>query len=422
MGHRTVKSGYQQLSDRLNKFPQGAPPSDYLFSILKTLMKDKEAQTLSRLPIKPFTAASAATILRQPLPDTVEILDELASRALLVDVMKPDGEILYILPPPMAGFFEFSLMRIRNDIDQKALSELFYQYLNVEEDFVRDLFVEGETKLTKVFVNEDALTTSQELFILDYERASTMIKQASHLGVGICYCRHKMEHMGQACDAPREICMTLGNVAASLIRHGHARQVTVKETMALLEKAWDHNLVQIAENQQNDIPFICNCCGCCCEALLAVQRFGTMNAINTTNFLPEVEAGRCTGCGLCMEACPVNAISLDDGTAVVDNDVCLGCGVCVRACHTGALTLKARDKRVITPVNSVHRVALMAIERGTLQNLIFDNQVYMSHRAMAALLGAVLKLPPVKRAMASEQVRSKYLLTIIDSYRKKGRI
>jgi ferredoxin len=107
---------------------------------------------------------------------------------------------------------------------------------------------------------------------------------------------------------------------------------------------------------------------------------------------------------------------------VVDTDVCLGCGVCVRACHTGALTLKARDQRVITPVNSVHRVALMAIERGTLQNLIFDNQVYMSHRAMAALLGAVLKLPPVKRAMASEQVRSKYLLSIIDSYRKKGRI
>jgi Fe-S-cluster-containing hydrogenase component 2 len=422
MGHRTVKSGYQQLSDRLNKFPQGAPPSEYLFSILKVLMKEKEAQTLSQLPIKPFSAASAAKILHRPLPETTEILDELASRALLVDMMKPDGETMYMLPPPMAGFFEFSLMRVRTDIDQKVLAELFYQYLNVEEDFVRDLFVEGETKLTKVFVNEDAIAKSQELFILDYERASNMIKQASHLGVGICYCRHKMEHMGKACDAPMEICMTLGNVAESLIRHGHARQVTVKETMALLEKAWDHNLVQIAENQQDDIPFICNCCGCCCEALLAVQRFGTMNSINTTNFLPVLEPERCTGCKLCITACPVNAISLENGKAVIDQDVCLGCGVCVRACHTGAMKLKARDQRVITPVNSVHRVALMAIERGSLQNLIFDNQAYMSHRAMAALFGAVLKLPPVKRVMASEQVRSKYLLSIIDSYQKKGRI
>lgn len=29
----------------------------------------------------------------------------------------------------MAGFFEFSLMRIRKDVDQKLLAELFYQYL-----------------------------------------------------------------------------------------------------------------------------------------------------------------------------------------------------------------------------------------------------------------------------------------------------
>ena len=30
-------------------------------------------------------------------------------------------------------------MRVRRDIDQKVLSEMFYQYLNVEEDFVRNL-------------------------------------------------------------------------------------------------------------------------------------------------------------------------------------------------------------------------------------------------------------------------------------------
>jgi hypothetical protein len=50
----------------------------------------------------------------------------------------------YVLPPPMAGFFEFSLMRIRGDIDQKTLSELFHQYLSVEDDFIKDLFREGD--------------------------------------------------------------------------------------------------------------------------------------------------------------------------------------------------------------------------------------------------------------------------------------
>ena len=79
------------------------------------------------------------------ISETEQILNELASRALLVDIEK-NGTTVYALPPPMAGFFEFSLMRIRDDIDQKALSELFYQYLNVEEDFVRELFTRGETQ------------------------------------------------------------------------------------------------------------------------------------------------------------------------------------------------------------------------------------------------------------------------------------
>jgi ferredoxin len=99
--------------------------------------------------------------------------------------------------------------------------------------------------------------------------------------------------------------------------------------------------------------------------------------------------------------------------AKVDEDVCLGCGVCVRACPTGSLSLQSRPERVITPVMSTHRVVVMAIERGQLQNLIFDNQALASHRAMAAILGAILRLPPIHQAMASQQMKSKYLVTLL---------
>jgi hypothetical protein len=68
---------------------------------------------------------------------------------------------------------------------------------------------------------------------------------------------------------------------------------------------------------------------------------------------------------------------------------------------------------VITPLNSTHRAVVMAIERGKLQDLIFDNQALLSHRAMAAILGVILKLPPLQRAMASRQMKSRYLETLI---------
>ena len=74
-----------------------------------------------------------------------------------------------------------------------------------------------------------------------------------------------------------------------------------------------------------------------------------------------------------------------------------------------SLSLESRPKRVLTPLNGTHRAVVMAIERGKLQNLIFDNQVLFSHRALSAVLGVILKLPPVKQILASRQVKSRYL-------------
>jgi hypothetical protein len=206
MSHTTLKSGYEHLVDRLNRFPQGAPPSETLFKILALLFSEREAELVALLPIKPFTVEIAAQAWKMDILQAQKVLDELSSRAILVDVDQ-DGKSSYTLPPPMAGFFEFSMMRLRGDVDQKALGELFYQYLNVEEDFIKQLFVRGETQLGRTYVQERVLSNENALYVLDYERASEVIRTATHRGVGVCYCRHKMEHVGKACDAPRNICM-----------------------------------------------------------------------------------------------------------------------------------------------------------------------------------------------------------------------
>ena len=120
-------------------------------------MTEKEAEYVSLLPIKPFNIAAAADSWRVSVTEAQNILETLASRGILLDVEDIHGVMHYSLPPPMAGFFEFSLMRIRDDIDQKVLSELFYQYMNVEEDFIKGLFCEGETRIGRTFVYEPAL-------------------------------------------------------------------------------------------------------------------------------------------------------------------------------------------------------------------------------------------------------------------------
>jgi ferredoxin len=410
------------------------------------LFSEREAELVSLLPIKPFTAAKASRVWKMDLTATRKVLDELAGRAILVD-MDHNGESIYTLPPPMAGFFEFSMMRIRGDVDQKIgdvdqeigdvdqeirdvdqkiLSELFYQYLNVEEDFIRELFTHGETQLGRTLVNERSLNDENALFVLDYERATEIISTATHRGIGTCYCRHKMMHLDRACNSPMNICMTFNTVAASLTKHGYAREVDVAEGLDLLQQAQDHMLVQFGENVREQVNFICNCCGCCCEAMIAARRFSVLHPIHTTNFLPILTDEECNGCGKCVNACPVEALSLISANdperpkikrARLKEDFCLGCGLCVQACTKDNIRLVARKERVITPLDSAHRAVVMAIERGKLQNLIFDNRVLRSHRALAALLGAILKLPPIKQALANQQVKSRYLERLLHQYK-----
>ena len=380
MGHLTTRDAYKSLGDRINWFTQGAPVSETLYKILQVLYSEKEAKWVALLPVRPFTVKKAAKIWQTSEYKAERLLDHLCDKALLVDSWH-NGVRQFVMPPPMAGFIEFALMRTRGDIDQKYLSELYYQYMNVEEDFIKDLFYATETKLGRVFVQEPVLTNDKMNHILDYERATHIVEEAEYIGLGLCYCRHKMYHAGHPCeiDAPWDVCLTFDNVARSLAEHGdYARLISKEEALDALERSYDSNLVQIGENVREH-----------------------------PDYIPEISDEKCVGCGKCAKVCPVLAISMKENgdgrkKAVLDRDICLGCGVCARNCNIKAIELKRRPEQIITPVNSTHRFVLQAIEKGTLQNLVFDNQAFANHRAMAALFSAILDLPPIKQAMASK--------------------
>jgi ferredoxin len=66
-----------------------------------------------------------------------------------------------------------------------------------------------------------------------------------------------------------------------------------------------------------------------------------------TSYISEIDENKCVGCGICIDKCPIEAVSLIDGKAYDDKHKCIGCGVCVHHCPENARTLKQTELREI---------------------------------------------------------------------------
>ena len=56
----------------------------------------------------------------------------------------------------------------------------------------------------------------------------------------------------------------------------------------------------------------------------------------------ELDAGKCTGCGMCVTVCPHAVFQIENGKArIADRDACMECGACARNCPEGALSVQA---------------------------------------------------------------------------------
>jgi ferredoxin len=240
-----------------------------------------------------------------------------------------------------------------------------YMHDNPREGMAREFF-DSKTPLTRALVYEDKIPVSSE--VTSYENAREIIRQAGFGAIGICYCRHKKQHLEQPCakGAPMEgICISLGSGAKFLVRRGFAKQQSVEQLLAVLARARELGLTHITDNIRQKPSFICNCCSCCCELMAGVQA-GYFEGIAKAPFLAQVDEQRCNGCGLCLKACNVAALQSSGKQQPVKlkPPVCLGCGVCVSACKREALSLVARPLKQAPPLNRQEIMKKRLFERG----------------------------------------------------------
>lgn len=426
MGHiHNTDKEYLLLQRRLDHCVEGAPASPVFIKILKLLFSASEANLARQIPLKPTLVTELAKKVGMPLNELDGKLSDLAQRGLVFDA-EHNGQRYVVLAPVVIGFFEFTFMRTRDDLPMKELAKLFDEYMMGEESFARGVF-SGTTQVGRSLVREESLGGDYSE-ILDWERASQIIKTATKVGVSLCACRHKAEHLGTVCDKPQQTCLTLNGGADILIKNGMAEEISIAKALDILKLCKERGLAQTGDNVQREVSYICNCCGCCCGMFQAMKTFNLSNAIVTSNWIMHIDPQHCTGCGACTRACPLGVIAITEEIrgdrkkrlAVVDDSLCLGCGVCYSACKIGAISMHPRAQRVFTPETTFDKIVHMAVERGKLSNYIFDDPSKLSHRALGRIASIIENSPPVKTVLAASPVRSVFLNTIIKKVKEKA--
>ena len=92
----------------------------------------------------------------------------------------------------------------------------------------------------------------------------------------------------------------------------------------------------------------------------AYHEFGHRGSIDISNYQARINQETCSGCGLCVKRCPMEAIGLEASEkadnklgkwAVLNADVCIGCGVCAYKCPTESIILEKREETSEPPAD-----------------------------------------------------------------------
>jgi Pyruvate/2-oxoacid:ferredoxin oxidoreductase delta subunit len=218
---------------------------------------------------------------------------------------------------------------------------------------------------SKVVRHEDAkkiLTLNEDLQVeietskkvMPFEIANKIvIEHPDHLAVVDCPCRRIKKD--KKCSSPKhgiQVCLLMGEPMVSFVLdHGadlHARGITSHEALAIIQDAHDLGWVHMVwfKDAVGERSFaLCNCCKCCCGGMIGeriARRVGyESDFVLPSGYFARVIEEKCDNCMVCAKICQLGAYRKNAQTQKpeVVYDKCFGCGVCVDQCPRDAITL-----------------------------------------------------------------------------------
>jgi electron transport complex protein RnfB len=329
---------FENLAKRLDDLPNGYPPAEdgSHLRLLEYLFSPEEAALAAELAIEPETPRVIASRLdRNPAVIRDQLKD--MARKGLITAGRGEGGLGYCLMPFVVGIYEMQAGRMNAEL-AKRFEDYFHSAFQrasaIQPPFHRVVAVQESVKA--------------DISIAPFESAAGLIARASAWGVTDCICRKQTALVGHPCPHPVEACMVMSSTAGAFHGRKGVRELTQPEALDLLRSVAEAGLVHSVANNQEGNWYICNCCACSCGILRGMAEGGVASVIAHSGFVCRVDEAACSACGVCVERCPFQAITVD-GTARVEKIRCAGCGVCTVGCPNDALTLVRVEAGEVAP-------------------------------------------------------------------------
>lgn len=346
----TVERVYRDLQRHLDKQPIGFPAakSGAEIAILKRLFTPDHAALALYLDYKLHTAGQVHERAKSSgvsLADVGRMLEEMRAAGAIGHVEKEGRDYYYTLPL-VVGMWEYQAGRLT--------PEFLADFGAYASDRAFGLgMISTEVPQMRTIPIEKSVTA--EHAVTDYDALVRLLSDSEGpFRVGECICRKAARFEGKTCRQTNrlETCMAIGDMAKQFSEGEGWRDVTKEEALQIARLNQADGLVLQPSNTQK-IDFICSCCGCCCGMLGSLRSLPKPVDFWATNYSATVDGALCSSCEVCVERCPMDAVSLVEGPGVsrTNLDRCIGCGLCVTTCPTGARSLAKKARETVPPVD-----------------------------------------------------------------------
>ncbi|MBC8204719.1 4Fe-4S binding protein [bacterium] len=243
----------------------------------------------------------------------------------------------------LAGIIEgkYKYLSENNQAIQKLLNRQFIVNKEGEYKLVNShKFICNYIVFYRDTIDPDKIPVFDEFFsremsqhnVKTYEQIKDYIKKAEGHWVIPCVCR--VFHNN--CDNPKKICMGL----VKDYEYEGAERLSLEKALKIAEKSEENNLVPTYFDMTDGGGWLCFCCGCCCMPIRKFLRTGEGTV--ASGFIQYTSMEECAACGDCVAACQFSARMITDDELIVDDKLCLGCGVCIDDCPSEAISLVSR--------------------------------------------------------------------------------